>query len=111
MKPLPTQKLAKRSVWTRLKSGLFGWKSLPKKQTTSANMLKKSAAELILKIGPNSSTNRLSFQVDDWLLTASKGSGGGGNGSENFIDKGKYSKNSLVGKRSLESGSLTPTEE
>ena len=61
-KSLPTQKLIKRRVWMKLKSGLFGWKSLPNKQTTSANLHKRSAAP---KIGANYSANRLSFKVDD----------------------------------------------
>ena len=98
-KSLPTQKLVKRRVWTKLKSGLFGWKSLQNKQTTSANLHRRSAAESKPKIVENYSANRLSFKVDDWLLTASMGSGGGENRSEILLDTRKYSNNSLVGKR------------
>ena len=93
---LPTQKKQdikkiKKKIWTRLKTGLFGWKTISVSSISAyGNQSISGVSEII---SDNSKTSRISADVKSGLLTARVGSGGGeNNGSELYSNTRSFGK-------------------
>ena len=73
---VPAGRTTKPKIWTKLKSGLYGWKNLPKQRATSTSASIKTNTEAANNLKVISANTGFS----KWLLTA--GSGGVGLGGE-----------------------------
>ena len=74
-------KKIKKKIWTRLKTGLFGWKTISVASISACGNQRFSGVSKIMSDYSKNST--ISADVKSGLLTARVGSGGGeNNGSE-----------------------------
>ena len=113
----------KRKCWTRLKSGLFGWKLMTEANTQKSDVDKPykihtqseypcSPNNLKPENCPNKSVNNLT--LSKWLLTAKQDEGGGGKIRVNFVqtsEKSLLQKNSSIGtEQELLAGNIQPSK-
>ena len=84
-------KKIKKKIWTRLKTGLFGWKTISVSSISAyGNQSISGVSEII---SDNSKNSSISADVKSGLLTARVGSGGGeNNGSELYANTHSFGK-------------------
>ena len=70
---VPAGRTTTSKIWTKLKSGLYGWKNLPKQRATSTSASIKTNTEAANNLKVISANTGLS----KWLLTAGSGGLGG----------------------------------
>ena len=70
-------KLKRKRVWTKLKSGLYGWKSSVEKSSKTSNILPRTPSN------PQKLQNTQT--ILKWLLTAREGGEGAGGGGDKEI--------------------------
>ena len=115
------KKRVKRKCWTRLKSGLFGWKTMTEDNTQKSDVEKPNKIHtqsehscppnnLKPQHCPNKSVKNLTFSK--WLLTANQNEGGGKN-RDNWVhasEKSFLENDSSIETTELLAGKIQPSK-
>ena len=84
-------KKIKKKIWTRLKAGLYGWKTISVSSISACG--KQSISSVSKIIADDSKNSSIPADVNNVLLTARVGSGGGeNNSSEMYANTHSFGK-------------------